>query len=410
MAQFHEEESIRSALFQPLEKDLGLIPKDPDKNVEGEGGQAAEDDMVVNAELALYSVACQMNVVGGEFGFHPGVANSTSEAYRGQGSVFWFSIPYSLDTEKGPAESNPAKVEPKVTEPATGAPTRADASEFQKAVSAAMGEGHGKPVAKNATVARRKRALVVEDSRVVRKMLTNFFTKLGYVVTGAENGLDGMVEMKASLYDVVLCDFLMPGMDGIDCIKQYRDWETNHRQWQKQWIVGISAHASETDVEKGIEVGMSDFLPKPITFAALSNLMNSDAQIAISKRLDDIEAGDNNLASGNDGGQSVGALDSSHRETKRRKMSPSAELKGQVMACLILSPPNSHIGMVQETLKSHKWQSTLGQTEKESRDLLQMRKWDLILVDDSFRHLIVDFRKWEAKRRKEKTRENNDKG
>merc|ERR1712176_1438290 len=103
--------------------------------------------------------------------------------------------------------------------------------------------------------------------------------------------------MKGSMYDIVICDFLMPAMDGLDCIQQYRDWENAHRPWMKQWIVGISAHANEADIEKGLKVGMNQFMPKPVTFAALSNLINSDDLVAISKRLDELEDGGNDLNS-----------------------------------------------------------------------------------------------------------------
>jgi CheY-like chemotaxis protein/GAF domain-containing protein len=261
-------------LFKPLKADLGLIPEKVKEN-----GNEADD--TVNAELALFSVACQMNVVGGEFGFRPrgdsedrkeNPSGATEEDQKIEGSVFWFSVPYSLSSDREVVtHESPGKKDS--SHPRSISLSYSDASQFQQAISTAMDGSADKPITKNPTVKRQKRALVIEDSNVVRKMLAKQLTRLGYGVAEAENGLDGLVELKSSLYDIVLCDFLMPAMDGLDCVQQYRDWENMHRPWLKQWIGGISAHASEADVEKGLKVGMNHFMPKPVTFGSLSNLL-----------------------------------------------------------------------------------------------------------------------------------------
>ncbi len=61
---------------------------------------------------------------------------------------------------------------------------------------------------------RKKRALVIEDSMVVRKtLLTRVLSKLGFEAAQAFDGMEGLKELQCSLFDVVLCDFLMPMMD-----------------------------------------------------------------------------------------------------------------------------------------------------------------------------------------------------
>jgi CheY-like chemotaxis protein/signal transduction histidine kinase len=390
-------------LFKPLKVDLGLLPEKSDEN-----GNDPDDS--VNVELALFSVACQMNVVGGEFGFRPRgyvedegekASDPTEEDRQDEGSVFWFSIPYSLSSEKEVVTPE-SRGENESSHPRSISLSYADASQFQQAISTAMDGSAERAMTQNPTVKRQKRALVIEDSHVVRKMLAKLLTRLGYGVTEAENGLDGLVELKGSLYDIVLCDFLMPAMDGLDCVQQYRDWENIHRSWLKQWIIGISAHASEADVEKGLKVGMNHFMPKPVTFASLSNLLKSDDQVVMSKRLDELEVGGGDLTSGDESGYD--SLDHSIRESKRLRRSNSVGSKGssaeRVKACLVLSPYTSHIGMVQDTIKGCASQSALGQTDREAWNMLKMRMWDLVLVDESFTPLIVDFRKWESSRRK----------
>ena len=118
--------------------------------------------------------------------------------------------------------------------------------------------------ASNPDAPRTKKALVIEDSVVVRKTLARALQKLGYVVSQAVDGMEGLKELKQTVYDVSLCDFLMPNMDGLDCVQQYRKWEEENRPSFRQYIVGISAHAGHKDIEKGLEIGMNDFYAKPV--------------------------------------------------------------------------------------------------------------------------------------------------
>eukprot|EP00979_Chaetoceros_neogracilis_P015290 scaffold5651_cov133-Chaetoceros_neogracile.AAC.1 len=81
---------------------------------------------------------------------------------------------------------------------------------------------------------RKKFALIIDDSKTIRKALERTMTNFGFEVILAENGRLGLEEMKSTVFDIVLCDFLMPIMDGMDCVKQYREWESNHRSWFEQ--------------------------------------------------------------------------------------------------------------------------------------------------------------------------------
>ncbi len=83
--------------------------------------------------------------------------------------------------------------------------------------------------------ARRSRcALVIDDSKTIRKVMHRALQNFGFHVIQAENGLQGLEEMKSTVFDIVLCDFLMPIMDGMDCVQQYRQWENNNRSWFRQ--------------------------------------------------------------------------------------------------------------------------------------------------------------------------------
>ena len=88
--------------------------------------------------------------------------------------------------------------------------------------------------ADNPAKRRKKYALIIDDSKTIRKVLERALSNFGFEVKLAENGMQGLEKMKSTVFDIVLCDFLMPIMDGMDCVKQYREWESSHRAWFQQ--------------------------------------------------------------------------------------------------------------------------------------------------------------------------------
>ena len=120
-----------------------------------------------------------------------------------------------------------------------------------------------------------RRALVIDDSLVIRKSVGRTLARLGFEVDLAVNGQEGLKWLQQNVFNVVICDYLMPVMDGLDCVQQYREWEKDNRpSWTRQYIVGISSHASITDVEDGKTAGMNDFKSKPVTMKHLKDLEN----------------------------------------------------------------------------------------------------------------------------------------
>jgi CheY-like chemotaxis protein/signal transduction histidine kinase len=136
---------------------------------------------------------------------------------------------------------------------------------------------------------RKRRALVIEDSCVVRKSLVRALDRLGFEVSHAVNGMEGLELLKETMFDLVLCDFLMPVMDGMDCVKQYREWELDVHPSFCQWIVGMSAHANVGDQDQGLKAGMDEFHPKPISIKTLTEIQQSDGIRTRSKMLDGLE-------------------------------------------------------------------------------------------------------------------------
>ena len=366
-------------LFRRSSKDVILFP---------EKVGADTDSIHISPDLCLFSVACEMNVVGGEYGFRPrnetdkGCDVYDKEIGKVTGSLFWFCVP-CMELANSPdilAEEDES-VDAQQSSVAHNDDSRTEQQNSEELSSPDDGN-----------FARKKRALVMEDSTVIRKMLCKILEKLGFEVSVAENGMQGMEKLKNRLYDLTLVDFLMPIMDGLDCIQQYRRWEKYHRPWFSQRLIGISAHASQSDVEKGLKIGMDDYRAKPVTFKVLSDLIECDKQIDMSRRLDEIERRDaliKNSKKGSINDEQVGKPKVSH------------VIDGRACTLLIIAPKGQadHTKLVRDVVKESGWQTTIALTEGESLVWLKMRTWDLVLLDEAFAPLIIDFREWESKKR-----------
>ncbi len=103
-----------------------------------------------------------------------------------------------------------------------------------------------------------KKVLVVDDSRVSRKMLIKMLEVSGFEVAGeAVNGKDGYEQYVKLSPDVVLMDITMPEMNGIDALKQIIAHDGNTK------VIIISAAGQDKKKEEAIRAGATKFITKP---------------------------------------------------------------------------------------------------------------------------------------------------
>jgi len=111
----------------------------------------------------------------------------------------------------------------------------------------------------------RRSVLIVDDNAENRAMLYDLLAPLGFDVTEASNGQEGIEQAKAMHPDVILMDLVMPGMDGFEATRRIRKFEIRKPKAEiRPVILGISASTFEEDREKSLEAGCDDFIPKPI--------------------------------------------------------------------------------------------------------------------------------------------------
>jgi signal transduction histidine kinase/CheY-like chemotaxis protein len=113
------------------------------------------------------------------------------------------------------------------------------------------------------------RVLLVEDNAVNRLVTSEALVKLGCEVTVAEDGEQALVKVDSSEFDLILMDIQMPGLDGHQTTAAIRAREREGVIAYRPRIVAVTAHAMESDRARCMEVGMDDYLSKPIRQAEL---------------------------------------------------------------------------------------------------------------------------------------------
>jgi len=104
--------------------------------------------------------------------------------------------------------------------------------------------------------------LVVDDDRKITDMLRRTLTYEGYSVVTAANGREALEQVQSQRPDVVVLDWLMPGLDGIEVAKQMRAMDSAP-------ILMLTARDAVGDRVKGLDAGADDYLVKPFAPAEL---------------------------------------------------------------------------------------------------------------------------------------------
>jgi CheY-like chemotaxis protein len=106
------------------------------------------------------------------------------------------------------------------------------------------------------------RILVGEDNPVNQKLVARTLENFGHKVTLASNGREAVDAFIASPFDIVLMDVQMPVLDGLSATRMIREIEseagTSHMP-----IVGLTAHALDSDRSRCLQAGMDAYLSKP---------------------------------------------------------------------------------------------------------------------------------------------------
>ncbi len=102
--------------------------------------------------------------------------------------------------------------------------------------------------------------LIVDDESMVRALLRMMLVRAGFEVTEAEDGQDALHKIAEKKPDLILLDVMMPGMDGFAVCEHLR----NDPQTSALPIIMLSAKADLASINRGLQVGATEYLSKPV--------------------------------------------------------------------------------------------------------------------------------------------------
>jgi len=105
--------------------------------------------------------------------------------------------------------------------------------------------------------------LLIDDDEWIRDSLSIFFEGEGCHLLALETAEDGLEELKSQDYDIIIADYRLPGMDGLEFLK--RSQETNPNAMR----VLITAYGNSEIFSKAYKLGVQDVIKKPFTIESI---------------------------------------------------------------------------------------------------------------------------------------------
>ncbi len=124
--------------------------------------------------------------------------------------------------------------------------------------------------------------LVVDDNELNRDMLSRRLGSRGFKVAVAEDGASALAMIEKQDFDLVLLDVMMPGLSGIDVLKQLRE------RWPESDLPVVMATARDAteDVVEALRLGANDYVTKPLDFAVV--LARVETQLSLRRQKQEI--------------------------------------------------------------------------------------------------------------------------
>jgi CheY-like chemotaxis protein len=105
-----------------------------------------------------------------------------------------------------------------------------------------------------------RRGLVVDDSKLQRKLLSVALKKWGFEVKEAEGGEEALGLAAQNRPDLVLSDWMMPGMSGLELCQRFRELDGD----EYTYFILLTSKSDKEEVARGLDSGADDFLSKPV--------------------------------------------------------------------------------------------------------------------------------------------------
>lgn len=101
--------------------------------------------------------------------------------------------------------------------------------------------------------------MIVDDSATFRKLLDNMLREAGYEVVEASDGEEALEKISVSVVDMVITDLTMPGMNGIELVREIRKRE----DYRSAPIILLTTEGQKERMEEGRQAGANGWIVKP---------------------------------------------------------------------------------------------------------------------------------------------------
>jgi class 3 adenylate cyclase/CheY-like chemotaxis protein len=125
--------------------------------------------------------------------------------------------------------------------------------------------------------------LVVDDNDLNREVLAKFFGMRGYAVLGAEDGRQALEMIENRAIDLVLLDWMMPEMSGLDVLKELRQ----RRSPSELPVIMVTAKDQTEDVVAALKIGANDYIVKPLDFDIV--FARAETQLSLKRAMAEIK-------------------------------------------------------------------------------------------------------------------------
>lgn len=112
--------------------------------------------------------------------------------------------------------------------------------------------------------------LIVDDSKIVRKVVRRIVEVFGFTILEAENGREALDQVRANTVDVMILDWNMPVMDGMECMKAIRaDTELNQPK-----IIFCTTENEFNKIQQAMMNGADEYVMKPFDEAIIAGKLS----------------------------------------------------------------------------------------------------------------------------------------
>lgn len=112
---------------------------------------------------------------------------------------------------------------------------------------------------------KKEKVLIIEDESDIRDNIRILLEAENYEIDSAKNGKEGILKAKKFLPDLIICDIMMPGVDGYEVLSELG----NYKKTRLIPFIFLTAKVERSDLRKGMELGADDYIFKPFNSSEL---------------------------------------------------------------------------------------------------------------------------------------------